>query len=115
MSSLPNRERFESAYTGKPPWDIGRPQRAFVEVAERGLRGRGSRSVQGGRGREGDPARAGRGPHRPGGQLVQRGRAEGVVFVHSAGGLTQADGRQTTGPWRRDARPSSGSSAGRSW
>src|SRR3954452_5824605 len=35
MSSLPNRERFESAYTGKPPWDIDRPQKSLVEVADR--------------------------------------------------------------------------------
>ncbi len=35
MSNIPSRETFESAYAGKAPWDIGRPQRAFVEVAER--------------------------------------------------------------------------------
>ena len=35
MSDVPNRETFESIYAGKPPWDIGRPQRAFVEVADR--------------------------------------------------------------------------------
>lgn len=35
MSSLPNRETFETAYAGGPPWDIGRRQRAFVEVADR--------------------------------------------------------------------------------
>jgi cyclopropane fatty-acyl-phospholipid synthase-like methyltransferase len=34
MSDVPNREAFESIYTGKAPWDIGRPQRAFVEVAD---------------------------------------------------------------------------------
>ena len=33
--SVPNRNTFETAYAGKPPWDIGRPQRAFVEVADR--------------------------------------------------------------------------------
>jgi cyclopropane fatty-acyl-phospholipid synthase-like methyltransferase len=27
---------FESAYTGLPPWDIGRPQKAFVELVRRG-------------------------------------------------------------------------------
>ena len=32
---------FDSAYSGTPPWDIGRPQRAFVELAEAGaVRGR---------------------------------------------------------------------------
>src|SRR5215210_2107610 len=35
MSTVPNRETFESIYTGKAPWDIDRPQRAFVEVADR--------------------------------------------------------------------------------
>src|SRR5947209_9873637 len=35
MSSLPNRETFKTAYAGKPPWDIGRPQPAFVEAADR--------------------------------------------------------------------------------
>ena len=35
MSSLPTRETFESLYAGKAPWDIGRPQPAFVEVADR--------------------------------------------------------------------------------
>ena len=34
MSDIPNRETFESIYTGKAPWDIGRPQKAFVEVAD---------------------------------------------------------------------------------
>ncbi len=34
-------ERFESAYEGVPPWDIGRPQDAFVALAQRGeIRGR---------------------------------------------------------------------------
>jgi ubiquinone/menaquinone biosynthesis C-methylase UbiE len=35
MSTGPSRETFESMYTGKAPWDIGRPQPAFVEVADR--------------------------------------------------------------------------------
>jgi cyclopropane fatty-acyl-phospholipid synthase-like methyltransferase len=35
MSNVPNRETFESIYAGKAPWDIGRPQRSFVEVADR--------------------------------------------------------------------------------
>ena len=35
MSDVPTRETFESLYAGKAPWDIGRPQRAFVEVADR--------------------------------------------------------------------------------
>jgi SAM-dependent methyltransferase len=35
MSDIPNRETFESMYTGKAPWDIGKPQKGFVEVADR--------------------------------------------------------------------------------
>ena len=35
MSDVPNRETFESIYAGKAPWDIDRPQRAFVEAADR--------------------------------------------------------------------------------
>jgi SAM-dependent methyltransferase len=35
MSDVPSRERFESMYARKPPWDIGRPQPVFVEVADR--------------------------------------------------------------------------------
>jgi cyclopropane fatty-acyl-phospholipid synthase-like methyltransferase len=34
-------EEFDATYAGTPPWDIGRPQRAFVELADAGaLRGR---------------------------------------------------------------------------
>ena len=35
MSGIPSREAFESIYARKPPWDIGRPQRSFIEVADR--------------------------------------------------------------------------------
>jgi SAM-dependent methyltransferase len=35
MSDVPTRETFESLYAGKAPWDIGRPQPAFVEAADR--------------------------------------------------------------------------------
>ena len=31
---IPNRENFENAYAGKAPWDIGKPQPAFVNVAD---------------------------------------------------------------------------------
>jgi len=27
---------FESAYTGVPPWDIGRPQSEFISLAKAG-------------------------------------------------------------------------------
>ncbi|MGZ4110457.1 MAG: hypothetical protein ACXVP7_12325, partial [Actinomycetota bacterium] len=33
----PSSARFEPAYAGTPPWDIGRPQPAFVELADAGL------------------------------------------------------------------------------
>lgn len=34
-------EQFEALYAGTPPWDIGRPQPAFVALAERGaIKGR---------------------------------------------------------------------------
>ena len=29
-------EFFDSAYRGTPPWDIGRPQKEFVELVRRG-------------------------------------------------------------------------------
>ena len=35
MSNVPNRETFESAYAGQAPWDIGRPQKAIIDVADR--------------------------------------------------------------------------------
>ena len=35
MSSVPDRSTFETAYTGQAPWDIGRPQQVFLEVADR--------------------------------------------------------------------------------
>jgi SAM-dependent methyltransferase len=35
VSTVPNRETFESMYAGKPPWDIDKPQPAFVEAADR--------------------------------------------------------------------------------
>jgi len=33
--AIPDRSMFETAYTGQAPWDIGRPQPAFVAAAER--------------------------------------------------------------------------------
>ena len=32
---IPDRSTFESAYTGQAPWDIGRPQKPFLDVADR--------------------------------------------------------------------------------
>lgn len=34
MADLPNRSMFESMYAGQPPWDIGKPQQPFVNVAK---------------------------------------------------------------------------------
>jgi cyclopropane fatty-acyl-phospholipid synthase-like methyltransferase len=35
MSQIPDRKTFETAYAGKAPWDIGKPQPAFVAAADR--------------------------------------------------------------------------------
>jgi SAM-dependent methyltransferase len=35
MTAIPDRSTFENAYAGQAPWDIGRPQPALVEVADR--------------------------------------------------------------------------------
>jgi cyclopropane fatty-acyl-phospholipid synthase-like methyltransferase len=34
MTVVPDRSTFETAYTGQAPWDIGRPQQAFLDVAD---------------------------------------------------------------------------------
>ena len=33
--SVPDRNTFETIYAGQPPWEIGRPQRAFLDVVDR--------------------------------------------------------------------------------
>src|SRR5688572_16951917 len=35
MATVPTCADFESAYAGQAPWDIGRPQQAFRDVADR--------------------------------------------------------------------------------
>jgi cyclopropane fatty-acyl-phospholipid synthase-like methyltransferase len=35
MTPVPDRSTFESMYAGQAPWDIGRPQKAFLDVADR--------------------------------------------------------------------------------
>jgi cyclopropane fatty-acyl-phospholipid synthase-like methyltransferase len=35
MSSVPDRSTFKSAYAGQAPWDIGKPQKPFLDVADR--------------------------------------------------------------------------------
>jgi cyclopropane fatty-acyl-phospholipid synthase-like methyltransferase len=32
---IPDRTTFESAYAGQAPWDIGKPQKPFIDVADR--------------------------------------------------------------------------------
>jgi len=33
--TVPDRNTFESAYAGQAPWDIGRPQQALLDMANR--------------------------------------------------------------------------------
>ena len=35
MSNVPDRSTFEALYAGRAPWDIGRPQKPFLAVADR--------------------------------------------------------------------------------
>ena len=35
MSDAPDRATFEESYAGEAPWDIGRPQKAFIAAADR--------------------------------------------------------------------------------
>lgn len=32
---IPDRSTFEAIYAGQPPWDIGRPQKPFIDAADR--------------------------------------------------------------------------------
>src|SRR5262249_32326571 len=34
MTAIPNRSTFEAAYSGVAPWDIGRPQKQFIAIAD---------------------------------------------------------------------------------
>jgi cyclopropane fatty-acyl-phospholipid synthase-like methyltransferase len=34
MTPVPDRSTFESAYAGQAPWDIGKPQKPFLDVAD---------------------------------------------------------------------------------
>ena len=34
MNDIPDKNTFTSLYSGQPPWDIGRPQKAFLDVAD---------------------------------------------------------------------------------
>jgi hypothetical protein len=35
MLPVPDRATFENIYAGQTPWEIGRPQKAFLDVADR--------------------------------------------------------------------------------
>jgi cyclopropane fatty-acyl-phospholipid synthase-like methyltransferase len=35
MSDVPDKSTFENLYAGQPPWDIGKPQKAFIDIADR--------------------------------------------------------------------------------
>ena len=35
MPLVPDRSTFESAYASQAPWDIGKPQKALIDVADR--------------------------------------------------------------------------------
>jgi hypothetical protein len=45
MTAVPDRSTFESIYTGQALWDIGKPQQAFLGVADRITRHRRERPV----------------------------------------------------------------------
>ena len=34
MNAVPDRATFENLYKGQAPWDIGKPQKAFIELAD---------------------------------------------------------------------------------
>jgi SAM-dependent methyltransferase len=34
MSNIPDRSTFEAIYAGQPPWDIGKPQKPFIDIAD---------------------------------------------------------------------------------
>jgi 2-polyprenyl-3-methyl-5-hydroxy-6-metoxy-1,4-benzoquinol methylase len=34
MTPVPDRSTFEAMYAGQPPWDIGKPQKPFLDVAD---------------------------------------------------------------------------------
>jgi 2-polyprenyl-3-methyl-5-hydroxy-6-metoxy-1,4-benzoquinol methylase len=34
MSDVPDKSTFASMYAGQPPWNIGKPQQPFIDVAD---------------------------------------------------------------------------------
>jgi hypothetical protein len=35
MTTIPDRTTFEALYAGQAPWDIGKPQKLFIDMADR--------------------------------------------------------------------------------
>ena len=35
MSDIPDKSNFASLYAGQPPWDIGKPQKPFIDIADK--------------------------------------------------------------------------------
>ena len=35
MTAVPDRATFENFYAGQTPWEIGRPEKVFLDVADR--------------------------------------------------------------------------------
>jgi SAM-dependent methyltransferase len=35
MTPVPDKSTFEAMYAGQPPWEIGKPQKPFIEVADK--------------------------------------------------------------------------------
>jgi cyclopropane fatty-acyl-phospholipid synthase-like methyltransferase len=35
MTDIPDRGTFENLYAGQPPWDIGKPQKPFIDAADK--------------------------------------------------------------------------------
>ena len=35
MNGVPDKSTFASLYSGQAPWDIGKPQKAFLDVADK--------------------------------------------------------------------------------
>ena len=34
MTPVPDRSTFEAIYAGQAPWDIGKPQKPFIDMAD---------------------------------------------------------------------------------
>ena len=45
--TVPDRSTFENSYAGRPPWDIGRPQEALIDVTDQVAGKLGSAQTEG--------------------------------------------------------------------